>query len=349
MHHDSKFKAFLTHHLDRQAQRITGLTLFAMAVIKTRHMDTKQLSLAMNSQVTDESNQKRLQRLLDEIILTPKEQQALLLNHQHAVRISLDRTQWNFGNLTNNLLTAAVETHDFAVPITCHDLGVKGCSNDDERIEAINQVLKIIPAKRIEVLTADREFASQRLIAHLIKCKLAFSLRLKSDAIIEHGQARRAAADWFTTHRRKRLRAAVVYGSQVHVCGRRWRNHRGQADYLIVVTNLEPDVGFDVYKTRWRIETLFAALKSRGFNLEATRVVQSARLENLVLLLGLVLLLALRVGVWVKSNLGCRSRADGVPLYSVFRLGLDFLRRLLLDSRPQKVRWRRVEQALWSG
>ena len=50
-----------------------------------------------------------------------------------------------------------------------------------------------------------------------------------------------------------------------------WATHestaQGGAEYLIVATNLEPLEGFAFYKTRWKIETLFGALKSRGFNL----------------------------------------------------------------------------------
>ena len=262
------------------------------------------------------------------------------------VRVSLDRTEWDFGSVTNNLLTAGVETNGLAVPVHTKDLGKCGSSNDDERIEAVDAILEIIPVECIEVLTADREFLSIRFLAHLLAKGILFSARLKSDAVIEHGGERKSAAEWFQAYQRKSLRSAVVYGSIANICGRRLKKRNGKQDYLIVVTNLEPKVGFELYRTRWKIETLFGALKSRGFNLEETRVTQSHRLENLVLLLAIAILWALRVGLFVSSLGRDRVRADGTRFYSLFRVGLDFLRRLFLNPKLDLVVWDKVIQVL---
>ena len=108
-------------------------------------------------------------------------------------------------------------------------------------------------------------------------------------------------------------------------------------------------IGFELYKARWKVETLFGALKTRGFNLERTRVTISERLENLVLLLGIALLWAVQTGVWVVSRGLVRVRSDGMRFYSVFRCGLDFLRRLLFSSGVKDVVWDDVIQVLSAG
>jgi hypothetical protein len=320
--------------------------MFTTAAIKTRSIDFKQLSLTMNPDVNDESNIKRLQRLIDEIVLNPTDKRHFVLMGRSKVRVSLDRTEWDFGSVTNNLLTAGVETNGLAVPVHTKDLGKCGSSNDNDRIQAVDALLEVIPAECIEVLTADREFLSLRFLAHLLAKGILFSARLKSDASIEHHGERKSAAEWFQAYQRKRLRNAVVYGSVANICGRRLKKKGGKQDYLIVVTNLEPDTGFELYRTRWKIEILFGALKSRGFNLEETRVTQSHRLENLLLLLGIAILWALRVGLWVSSLGRDRVQKDGTRFYSLFRVGLDFLRRLFLNPRFDLVVWDKVIRVL---
>ncbi len=346
MNYNTKLETTLKASFHLQAQRITAIRMFTTAAIKTRSVDFKQLSLAMNPEVDDDSNIKRLQRLVDEVKLEAADKRHFVLMGRLKVRVSLDRTEWDFGSVTNNLLTAGVETNGLAVPVHTKDLGKCGSSNDDERIEAVDAILEIIPVECIEVLTADREFLSIRFLAHLLAKGILFSARLKSDAVIEHGGERKSAAEWFQAYQRKSLRSAVVYGSIANICGRRLKKRNGKQDYLIVVTNLEPKVGFELYRTRWKIETLFGALKSRGFNLEETRVTQSHRLENLVLLLAIAILWALRVGLFVSSLGRDRVRADGTRFYSLFRVGLDFLRRLFLNPKLDLVVWDKVIQVL---
>jgi Transposase DDE domain len=346
LNYNTKLETILKQSFHLQAQRISAIRMFTSAAIKTRSVDFKQLSLAMNPEVNDESNVKRLQRLVDEVKLEAADKRHFVLMGRSKVRVSLDRTEWDFGSVTNNLLTAGVETNGLAVPVHTKDLGKCGSSNDDERVQAVDAILEIIPVECIEVLTADREFLSFRFLAHLLAKGILFSARLKSDAIIEHDGQRKSAAEWFQAYQRKTLRNAVVYGGIVNVRGRRLKKKSGKQDYLIVVTNLEPDVGFELYKTRWKIETLFGALKSRGFNLEETRVTQSHRLENLLLLLGIAILWALRVGLWVSSLRRDRVGSDGTRFYSLFRVGLDSLRRLLLREKPDLVVWDKVIRVL---
>ena len=349
MNYDTKLEAILKASFHLQAQRITAIRMFTKAAIQTRSVDSTQLSLAMNADVAVASNAKRIHRLLEEVTLSAADKQHFVVGSRATVRVSFDRTEWDFGSVTNNLLTAAVETNGLAVPVHTKDLGGCGSSSDESRIQAVDDTLNVVPADRIEVFTADREFASTRFIAHLLEKRIRFAIRLKCDAMIEHNGIRLCGSTWFTAYQRKSLRNATVYGANVNVCGRRMKVRLGEdAEYLIVVTNLEPLEGMRLYKTRWKIETLFGALKSRGFNLELTRVTQSKRLENLVLLLGVAVLWALRVGLWVSMRVKVRVRRDGTPFYSLFRVGLDFLRRLLLNPNPDLRVWDDVIHVLSS-
>ena len=264
MNHDTKLETILKANFELQAQRITAIRMFTKATIQTRSVDYKQISLAMNHDVDPDSNFKRIQRLIQEVTLNPMDKHHFVMMGRSKVRIAFDRTEWDFGQLTNNLLTSGVEYNGLSIPIQVTDLGKCGASNDDERIKALNAMLEIIPAEEIEVFTADREFPSKRFLEHLEIKGIPFAVRIKCDALIEYDGVEQSASQWFKAYQRKRLRGVEVYGVRVNVCGRRLKKRNGKQDYLIVVTSLEPDDGFELYKSRWRIETLFGALKSRA-------------------------------------------------------------------------------------
>ena len=54
----------------------------------------------------------------------------------------------------------------------------------------------------------------------------------------------------------------------------------------MVATNTDPKVALAHYRRRWEIETLFAATKTRGFNLEDTHIVHPDRIGKLLAVLG---------------------------------------------------------------
>ena len=48
------------------------------------------------------------------------------------------------------------------------------------------------------------------------------------------------------------------------------------------------------YATRWKIESLFQHLKSRGFDLEKTRLIRPTRLKKLIATMALAIFWALK-------------------------------------------------------
>jgi len=95
------------------------------------------------------------------------------------------------------------------------------------------------------------------------------------------------------------------------------------------------------------IETLFAALKSRGFNLEDTHVQDPERLSRLLALLSLAFTWAFVVGLWQASVKELKLKKHGYPPKSVFRRGLDILCRLVTNfERFDVAVWRKVIKLL---
>ena len=108
---------------------------------------------------------------------------------------------------------------------------------------------------------------------------------------------------------------------------------------------VDPGSMFELYRQRWDIETLFAALKSRGFDLEETHLTEPDRIRKLLGVLALTYSWTRIVGLDRKSREGppreCANGycANGYPEKSLFRYGLDRLKELLTN-------WYRMQEEL---
>jgi hypothetical protein len=120
------------------------------------------------------------------------------------------------------------------------------------------------------------------------------------------------------------------------------KNERGEL--MIVVTNQPPKTAIAVYLRRWEIETLFCALKSKGWQLENTHITDTKRMEKLLALLAVAFVWAHRIGeveAKIKSIPLKRLRQQKRPQNSFFRLGLDCLRDLLTSFKISIHRFRK--------
>ena len=109
---------------------------------------------------------------------------------------------------------------------------------------------------------------------------------------------------------------------------------------LVLITSRQPKQTLVECAQRWQIETLFGCLKSRGFNLEAIHIYRRDRLSKIIALFTIALIWSLHTGQWQYSLQKLPLKKHGRPPISLFRQGLDFLRRALfyLDAQLQLFR-----------
>ena len=124
-----------------------------------------------------------------------------------------------------------------------------------------------------------------------------------------------------------------------------------RGELLILAANTKPKAALKRYRKRWRIECLFANLKSRGFDLEATHLTNPAKLETLIACLAIAVALAAKSGAAAEATAAIAIKAHGRKAASLFALGLKtlckalaspsrfkaerFLRQLLTRAAPQ--------------
>jgi len=327
--------AFFRPHLPWHRSRLVCLCSTILALIQVRSVNLAQLAVAFAGDALARSNYKRLQRFLRD----PLDEDAFalqtpaLLSSPRPWILILDRTNWQVGEQVINVLFLAVAHQGAAVPLLWTLLDKKGNSNTAERIEILKRFLRLFGRERIQCLTGDREFVGKQWMAFLLQEHIPFRLRIKANHLVTtaKGSPTRAAHLFghLSPHYYSILRSRRrIWGHDLYIAGLRL----AKGDYLILITDHDPDNALDDYARRWEIETLFGCLKSRGFRFQDTRLTRPERLSKLIAVLALAFYWAHRVGEWLHACKPIVLKKHGRRAISLFRLGLDFLRRVLLQN-----------------
>lgn len=130
-------------------------------------------------------------------------------------------------------------------------------------------------------------------------------------------------------------------GHTLYVVGMKYLGQENTPEYLLLVTDGHPHWALSQYRKRWGIETLFGALKSRGFDLESTHMTDSnmtdsKRLSKLIGLLALAFCWSHLVGQWRHRHDPLTTKKHGRLEKSLFRYGLDYLQQALLNLAEKK-------------
>lgn len=337
MNEINRIQAALRPHLPWHGARLRFLALFLVAVFRIETVNLDKLATVFASRAQSASNYKRLTRFfrgfdIDFDVIA----RAVVgwCQFPPPWTLSLDRTNWSFGSVNFNILMLGIVHEGVAFPLMWTMLDKRGNSNSDERIELLERFERVFPDAEIHCLTGDREFIGKEWCSFLMLPKaMLFRLRLRhSDTI--------SARSGKSRQRGERLFANLKVGEQRILSGKRWvwgrrvyvvATRLEDGELLIIATNRRPKTALIDYRLRWGIETLFAALKTRGFNLESTHFCHTERLSKLMALLALAFCWAMLTGLWQHQHNPIPLKAHGRRAKSLFRSGCDFLRRTFCD------------------
>ena len=313
--------------------RVKFIAAFILSLIKLTTVNFTKLSNALNGKAKQKSNYRRIQRFFALFELPYTAVAGLILNLlpiKTDFTISIDRTTWDFGKLTINLLTAGIVYQGIVFPIVWISLPKKGNSNTSERIQLMERLLQRVDKALIKEIVADREFIGQEWFAWLKAHGLRFAIRIKENATTKNGKGDIALRQLFgdlQVHQERILRKPrLVYGHHLYLSVLRL------PDEFVIVVSIEKGRGaLEAYKKRWGIEVLFAALKTRGFELEETHLTHLERIEKLVAILAIALTWAHLIGEWIAQTQPLKIKKHGRKEKSFFRYGLDHLQYVLLN------------------
>lgn len=325
-------KSALSQHLPFRGQRLEFLAQFVLALIATRTVNLTQIALAFCREATTDSNYRRIQRFFVGFRIPQKLVCTLVLSFlpQGPYWLTMDRTNWQWGKADINILTVAIVYKGAAFPILWMLLPKKGNSSTAERKMIIRSAIKLLGKKNIAGLLADREFVGEQWFAWLKKEKISFHIRIRENFLIAGGK-KRYVRNLFRGLAEGEMRtfpkSMILCGNRLFLSGTRLKD-----EFMIVVSDVRGDDVIETYLKRWEIETLFGCLKTRGFRFEDTHMTDPEKIGKLMALLTIAFCWAHVIGEWQHELHPIPLKKHGRRAKSIFRLGLDFLRKTILDA-----------------
>jgi len=240
--------------------------------------------------------------------------------------LAIDRTNWKFGKTNINILMIVMIYKGIAIPLCWKALEKFGNSSSTERIELMEQAVKVLGKESIHGILGDREFIGVRWFRYLMKEDIGFHIRVKYNLKVGSSKEKnrkeiKELFKYFKINKPKELpKRYIVLGYRLNVSGMKTKD-----GYCIVLSNKENTEALQIYRKRWTIENMFGAFKTRGFNFEDTHLNQLYKIEKLLILISIAYLWSVLVSIWLDTKGTIRLNKYGRKTISYFRRGLNYL------------------------
>ncbi|UAJ73051.1 IS4 family transposase [Synechocystis sp. PCC 7339] len=346
----SEIREQLRPHMGWHGARVSFVALFLVALFRAKTVNLAELATVWGGNAEEASNYKRMQRFFRSFDVSMDTIAKMVMSTAGIPQpwvLSIDRTNWSFGKTNFNILMLCVVHEGIGYPLMWTMLEKKGNSNSTERMDLLERFERLFPKTEIDYLTGDREFIGKSWLSYLMMDKpIPFRLRMRQSDKISRGlgQPAIAGSHLFRSLAIDETRVLPgkrwVWGRPVYVIGTRLKPQQKSQDrdddFLIIISH-EPKTALKDYARRWGIETLFGALKTRGFYLESSHFhfTDNLRLSKLLALLAIAFVWAMKAGLWRHTQKPIRIiPAHGRRARSLFRYGFDLLRRFFISPSP---------------
>jgi hypothetical protein len=330
----TQLNSFLRNNLaGMNLARIKFIEVLICALCKARSVNFSKLAVQIISEAQIESKVRQIQRFFAEYALDTDLIAKLIfkmLPHKPPYRLTMDRTNWKFGQFNINVLTVAIVYKAVAFPILIKLLDKQGNSNTDERKKIIDRFIQLFGQGSIECLLCDREFVGERWLQYLNRLFIPYYIRIRENFyVISPRSGKRIKASWMFSNLRvnQSQHFDKIYKVNNQLCylsACLSVNSDGKLELQIIVSFNKPEHAQEIYKDRWQIETAFKGLKSSGFNIEGTHLTDIERIEKLFSIVMLAFAWAYVVGDYLDKNIKpIKIKKHGRREKSIFRYGLD--------------------------
>lgn len=307
--------------------RLRCFAMLVLAVIGQRTVSLVWLSKHPKTGAKCQSVLRRFERFFAEAMLKPKLVGSLILalapKPPGGWVLAMDRTNWKFGKQHINILTVTVILGKVGLPIAWLVLPKatkRGNSRKQHRIKIMEDVLAILPAANIRVLTMDREFVGKNWLGWLRLMGIRYIVRVKRNTLIGMHKV-----GWLSQWGRWKKSAGdrhEVFGQQVHFAAKRIA--KGRDPYLAVISwGFQGKEALELYRLRWGIETFFSHLKKRGYNFEESHMTKARSIEKLTGVLAVAFAMCYHWGCVLEKKSGIKLKKHGHRAKSLFRQGFE--------------------------
>jgi len=308
--HIKELKSIFEKHYPWHESRVEFMGNFISALIRSRSVNLQKVAESIEGKAKTASNYRRIQRLFEkqevDYEVTAKLLSKVVEDEEKWV-LTMDRTNWKLGKSNVNLLVLGVAYKGMAIPLLWDFLtieeesierGKRGSSNTDERKKILERFIKIFGVKRIEALTADREFIGEEWFTWLKEKKIPFVIRVRNNTLIDENYfGSKDLKELFINTKKDEFYAfgkTKIMETSLHLGGIKATKSK---EALILVSDHQMDAStISIYQKRWEIETMFGALKSKGFNFEESKLSHGYKVEKLMAFLSIAFVWSILAG-----------------------------------------------------
>lgn len=316
MKHIKQMTEVLSEYYDWDPRRLPFFANMLSAIIRSRSVNMQKVAESIEGAAMTESNYRRIQRLFQKQAFD-YEMTARLLSTVLPDKpwvLAMDRTNWKLGDANVNVLVLAVAHEGMAIPLLWKFLtkkdeegssvGKRGNSDFKERQSLMEQFISLFGVERIKALTADREFIGKEWFEWLMLQEIPFVIRIRNNLLLDQDQLDARTIEELFAHVRKNEFCAfgetTLFDQKLHLGGIRASK---SDEALVVVSNRPMDKEtIATYRRRWEIETMFGALKSKGFNFEESKISEEHKVEKLMALLSISFMWSILAGEYRQKQ-----------------------------------------------
>lgn len=314
--------------------RLEFMCLFLLGLMSAKDVQYESVASQMSGDALEDSKVRRIQRFIAEFKLDYICVAFFLLSmlpNKKKLRLCLDRTEWDFGDTTHNVLVLSVYTHGVCLPLWFELVNENGgCCDADDKMYMMLQCLELIGADRIACLMGDSEFIGDEWISFLVKHKIVFYLDIRSNQYFTYNGTRYSVEQYMVGKYKTELRDIHIFGQTLHIGIKRQTpsEKKKRKAFLAIVSNEPKPKGIlQMYRKRWGIEVLFQSIKERGFKIESTHLKDPGRFRKLFALVCTAFAFAFHVGLSANEFDPITVKKHGYKENSFFRHGKDIIRK----------------------
>ena len=338
----------LSAHIELSKSRLETLALLITGMIGARTVNLSHIASERGAPVKVASSYRRFQRFF-QYAKPPEDWAAPLIVAMLGLAgpwtLCIDRTNWKIGTKDVNILMLAVVTRRHRVPLMWRLIDGPGHSSTGQRIALMESYLALFGAASVKMLLADREFIGGEWLRYLKENNVTFVIRMKEGMTVITEDGRRfSLASLLRRDRSKRTFRAALPGDGK--TGPLWLGFAAKrikgGELLIVAASKDAHHALTAYRKRWSIECLFADAKTRGLNLEDTRLTIARKLSLLLAIVAIAMAWSSKTAAKTVGTRPMPRKIHGYLAKSWFRTGFDTLRnRLRHDPHRALETWQK--------
>lgn len=244
----------------------------------------------------------------------------------------LDGTEWSIGKFNLHCLVLAVDYQGIAVPIYFKIYKHKGVLSEKERIDFMklaNQFCQLTNS----IIIADREFIGNKWFENFHDLSLNFVIRLRKGQYKNNLVGNISYLKLEKRALKKGKASSLVLINELTF--RLWivknaiKNDKEPLVYILT-TIINKRESPDLYRLRWKIETLFKHLKTNGYNLEDLRMINLDKIRLLLSVVSLAYIIAILIAFKNRKKVPVKKKryknGTSFDVISIFKQGQSLLK-----------------------